>query len=772
MKSYLLNTLKVTLSMSLLAFFSSCTVTPYTNEILVSNAEELNNAISKATPGTDIIMKNGEWTDIQIKFSGAGTDKNPIRLRAETSGSVIVNGLSDLKLGGSHLIVEGLHFKNGQSPSRAVIAFKIDDDNLAFHSRVTNCVIDGFNKSQRNQTDLWVQMHGRHNQLDHSYLTGKSNRGPTVRVDLEGNQSIKNYHKITNNHFGPRPPKGGPSAETIQIGNSYTSMAPSYTLVADNYFERCNGEVEIISSKTNFNEFRNNVFYKSEGSLVTRHGNYCIVDGNHFIGDENSEQIGGIRLIGTGHWVVNNYFYNLKGENFRSPLAVMNGIPKSPQNRYVQVTDVVIAHNTWINSKSPLQFGVGSNVDQKDVLPASEIRSARPVRTTVANNLIYNAVGDDTPLVAHDKIDGILFKNNIINNQGVSFESVEGITPTTFEIVDQGDQMFYPGTDVLDLPVYTGFEFETITNDLVGNSRTPKNAPGAIVNTNAVLKETKYGTDWYDPKGTAGEQTTHEVTSSETLVNALTQAKAGDIITLAKGKYSLSSSLKIDKAITISSVDKGAILEYNGSAATPLFEMNPKGELNLNNVTLKGTGTQYAFAPLKGNMSSLYNLSVSGSSISNFDYILKGYKYSFAEHLKFIDTSMSNSNNGIELSEETEDKGEYNAENVIITSCTFDGIQANVLDYYRGGYDESTVGGNLIVSNSTFTNSGAKEENGILLNTYGIINVKLNGNTFKNNRVKQVAQLWGAKNNSHKDNKVVRSGTIVVEENLKLKLLY
>ena len=99
MKSYLFNTLKVTLSMSLLAFFSSCTVTPYTNEILVSNAEELNNAISKATPGTDIIMKNGEWTDIQIKFSGAGTDKNPIRLRAETSGSVIVNGLSDLKLG-------------------------------------------------------------------------------------------------------------------------------------------------------------------------------------------------------------------------------------------------------------------------------------------------------------------------------------------------------------------------------------------------------------------------------------------------------------------------------------------------------------------------------------------------------------------------------------------------------------------------------------------------------------------------------------------------
>jgi len=72
-----------------------------------------------------------------------------------------------------------------------------------------------------------------------------------------------------NNHFGPRPVKGGPSGETIQLGDSYTSMSPSHTMVANNLFEECNGEVEVISSKTNFNVFKNNVFYKSEGSLVT-----------------------------------------------------------------------------------------------------------------------------------------------------------------------------------------------------------------------------------------------------------------------------------------------------------------------------------------------------------------------------------------------------------------------------------------------------------------------------------------------------------------------
>jgi poly(beta-D-mannuronate) lyase len=78
----------------------------------------------------------------------------------------------------------------------------------------------------------------------------------------------------------------------------------------------------------------------------------------------------------------------------------------------------------------------------------------------------------------------------------------------------------------------------------------------------------------------------------------------------------------------------------------------------------------------------------------------------------------------------------------------------------------------LILTNSTFTNCGAKEANGILLNTRGIINVNINNNVFKNNRVKLVALLWGAKNNTHSDNEFVNSSKIIVEENLKLKLVY
>jgi poly(beta-D-mannuronate) lyase len=148
------------------------------------------------------------------------------------------------------------------------------------------------------------------------------------------------------------------------------------------------------------------------------------------------------------------------------------------------------------------------------------------------------------------------------------------------------------------------------------------------------------------------------------------------------------------------------------------------------------------------------------------------YKQSFAEEILFENSVISNCNNGIELSEETNDKGDYNAEYLTVNNCQFNGVKANVIDYYRGGYDESTIGGNLNVSNSTFTNCGAKEDSGILLKSTGIVNVNIADNTFKNNPIKLVALLWGAKNNYHSNNTIENSGIILVQENLELKLMY
>ncbi|MEO9569842.1 MAG: chondroitinase-B domain-containing protein, partial [Polaribacter sp.] len=720
-----------------------------TNSILVSTNTEIQDAIKNAKAGDDITIKNGTYTDLEIKFKAEGAENNPITLRAETPGKVFIEGVSSLEISGNYLEVNGLFFRNGHSPKTNVIAFRTSKKEVANHSKVTNCVILDFNNLQRDQDNLWVQFYGKHNELSNCYIAGKTNGGPTVRVDLKGNQSIRNYHKIINNHFGPRPRKGGARGETIQLGSSFTSMSPSNTTIANNLFEECNGEVEIISSKTNFNIIKNNVFYKSEGSVVTRHGNYVTVDGNYFIGDGVNEQFGGIRIINTGHWVINNLFYKIKGKNFRSPIAVMNGIPKSPLNRYNQVTDVVIAYNTFVDSDSPFQFGVGQNLAQKDVLPKSEIRSARALRTEVVNNVIYNSKGDANPIIEHDKADGVTFKSNVIDNNGIEIKNAHGLISKDLKVTNVGTDISLPTTGFGDVEVYSGFDFETITADLLGNSRSKSNQIGAILNTDNIqldlLDKTKYGADWYSNVIETVKATTHTVNNSSELVTKLSNAKSGDIIELNDGTFSISESLVINKTITIIAKGNAEIL-YSGAAKTPAIALHPYGKLTLNNISLKGTNTQYAFASLKENMSNHFGLEVLNSKISNFNYALKVYKQSFSEEVTFTNTSISNCENGIELSEETNDRGDYNTEFLTIDNCHFNNVKQNVIDYYRGGYDESTIGGNLLVQNSTFTNCGSKEKNKMLLNHRGIVNVNITKNVFKNNKVDYVSILWGAKN--------------------------
>lgn len=94
------------------------------------------------------------------------------------------------------------------------------------------------------------------------------------------------------------------------------------------------------------------------------------------------------------------------------------------------------------------------------------------------------------------------------------------------------------------------------------------------------------------------------------------------------------------------------------------------------------------------------------------------------------------------------------------------------MDYYRGGYDESTIGGNLKIEGSTFTNCGKAQAEHILIKNRGIIYVTIENNIFKNNPVKTIAVLWGEKGQKPGKNNIVNSGEFKVVQNLEMKLMY
>ena len=768
MKNYLL-----IFSLFLLTFSCEDTETTIKKD-LISNAEALNEAFKNAQPGDELVLKNGVYKDIEIKFVANGEEGKPITLKAETPGKVFIEGKSNLQIGGDYLTVSGLYFRNGYTPTKEVIRFKVSDSEVANYSKVTNCVIEGFTQPDRDVKDHWVELWGRHNELSNNYIAGKSNYGPTIMVMLKGNEHIRNFHQIVNNHFGPRPRKGGPHGETLQLGDSGTSMVPSHTNVENNLFDRCNGEVEIISSKSNYNVFKNNVFFESEGSLVLRHGNYATIDGNIFIGNDNSKFIGGIRVVNTGHWITNNYFYKLKGETFRAPLAVMNGIPKSPQNRYNQVTDAVIAYNSFIDCETPFHFSVGSNVSQSEVLPKSEIRSARPTRTIVANNIVYNETPFDYPIENYDDVDGVLFKANYSNSANKSEVQTEGLITTEMEVENVSEDLKI--AKVASKEIYAGFDFETIETDIFGTKRTSENnTAGALINAanhNNLFDRSNYGTDWFSTVKSNEKAKTIEISNSEDFALALTEANAGDTISLNPGVYEISNTLPVDKEITVTSKDKTNKAELMFTSSRAAFDLNPQGVLHIEDVIMKGNNTQSAFKTLDKNMKNAYGLWLKNIEISNFSSVLEVSKGSFADTISIRNSTFKDIAKGIQLHKETNDKGDYNSEFVYIVDNTFTNVGEDVLNYYRGGYDESTIGGNLVFKGNTVSNSGQNDSEKVLIKTRGIVNVEFANNTFKNNPVTYTAILWGEKGQEPVNNIVQNSGEIKVVQNLKLKLVY
>ncbi len=367
----------------------------------VANLEEFNRTVSQLTPGDEIVLKNGVWHDVELLFSAEGTPEHPIILRAEDPGKVSIEGRSNLKLSGEYLHVSGLIFRNGYTPSGSVIEFRNNREN-ANNCVVSNCVIDGFTNPVKSKQDFWIQMNGKNNTVEYCSLTGKTNKGMTLTVRLDSLTSTETNHHIYRNYFGNREPLGENGGETIQIGLSQTSHLNGWTKVEENFFEQCDGELEIISVKSCENLIINNVFKECRGMLTLRHGHRNIVYGNIFLGN-GVEGTGGVRVINENQKVFNNFFSGLRGKGVNSALVLVNGIPNAKPKEYDQVKNAVIFSNTFYDCSTPFQFGLGNGPN----------RNMRPVNTVLANNLVY-CMNEDSLIQAYDRTDGIRLVNNLM----------------------------------------------------------------------------------------------------------------------------------------------------------------------------------------------------------------------------------------------------------------------------------------------------------------------------------------------------------------------
>ncbi|SEL46532.1 poly(beta-D-mannuronate) lyase [Aquimarina amphilecti] len=738
----------ITTIVSIQLFLIGCTC--FANEIRVATIDEFNSAIKSAKAGDRIILKNGEWKDVKLVAKGAGTSENPIVIEAEESGKVIITGDSSLKIAGTHLLIKGLWFKNGYTSGKSVISFRVNSKEFASHSRLTDCAITYYNPSTKATDYKWVSVWGKNNRIDHNYFTGKTNSGTTLVVWLKGKEHIDNNHRIDHNYFGERPSLGFNGGETIRIGTSKNSLLSSRTIVEDNVFEKCNGELEIISNKSCDNVYRNNLFLESEGILTLRHGNRCLIESNVFIGNQKPHT-GGIRVINAGHVVRNNLMMNLTGDGFRGPIVVMNGVPNSPANRYHQVNNVKIQNNTIINC-SPIQLCAGSDDE----------RSLVPINTIFSNNLIYNDKNGDIATI-HDKIDGFNFYGNILDTQK-NFDQ-EGFTKMKVNWDTFEDILYIPTETNEELIKNSKLEIKSPKLDITGAKRTTfiagaynlgnKKFPKALV--------LKSGTSWdskVEPQKTVVNSEIIEVAPGiGTLRKALKKASARSILKLKSGEYILEKGIKITTSITIEGLtkDKKPVLKIKEGIEkkpTYFFRVDGGSTLRLNNLEISANSKEpikYAVVSPDKNIAESYSVFINNCHIHGFKNknggsVYKGYKGTFADTLSIANSRIENAYRGINLSEEKETFGKYSAQVVHIDNTIFKDIEQWALNYYRGGTDESTLGGNLSVQNSVFSNVGNIEK-GTILRTKGIVTVNIKNSVFeKSYKVVNPVNLKGNKN--------------------------
>ncbi len=663
--------------------------------------------------GDVVILANGEWRDFEISFRGHGQPDKPVTLKAEVAGKVFITGKSNLRIGGNHVVVSGLIFRNGYSPTGEVISFRFSKGDLATDSRVTETVIDHFNQPDRFESDYWVAMYGKRNRFDHNNLVGKSNQGVTLAVRLDSEGSRENEHRIDHNYFGPRPILGSNGGESLRIGTSAYSMFKSGTVVEDNVFDRCDGEVEIVSIKSGANVVRRNLILESRGSIVLRHGDGNIVERNVFMG-KGKDHTGGIRVINRDQIVRDNYMEGLQGTGFASALTVMNGIPNSPVFRYVQVVNAKIVNNSIIDS-ARISLAAGADTE----------RTAAPVGSSFTRNLLVFSSADN-PVDVQDDISGIAFTQNVLSAPDAKID-LPGATQKAIKLARAGNGLLYP-TDPKLKSIGAPRDLQPVSLDMVGAPYYSKSMSGGNFGTGARIAVADGG---------------------DNLATAFAGAKDGDTLILSAGEYPLERTLIVDKAVTIEAA-AGArpVIMFRRDA---LFELAEGGNLKLNGVDIDGAEAvdyqgnamiRTSRSPILSN----FQLEMDGVNVrnlkvnANFDVIRLG-KSTLAARLRIANSSFEDiSGKVIEGAGEVDDFGRYNVEYLEVTKSSFKNIKDSIISLYRGGNDESTFGPHVLFVDNIVANNNAPAGSIVLV---GVQQALIERNQFSDSAPIKITQTTG-----------------------------
>jgi poly(beta-D-mannuronate) lyase len=365
----------------------------------------LTTVLSKAQPGDTILLRDGTYNNLRVVIGCRGEQNKRITIKPVNPGKVILTGGSTITITGSYTTVANLVLKDGGVSGRAVVI-------QGTHNRVT-----GFDVSySASNCEQMVRIENENNRVDHCTFHDWDKLG--VWVTVWRPNSNANFAMIDHNIFKDRKATSANNGlECIRIGTSDTSLSSSKSIVYNNIFDNCNGEIEVISNKSGENIYYKNTMTSCEGTLTLRHGDKCYVYNNKF-DQKNKENSGGVRITGEEHIVKQNLFKDINGNGTtRTGLSINNGVPNTAINGYYQVKNTQITDNTFINCLDA--FAIGVRVKTECTLT--------PVSTTIANNIVYHSTNGE----CFSTNSSVLYGNGVTYSSNMMFASTLGKAPST-----------------------------------------------------------------------------------------------------------------------------------------------------------------------------------------------------------------------------------------------------------------------------------------------------------------------------------------------------
>jgi len=349
--------------------------------VAVSSIAQLQAAADAAQPGDRIELVNGTYTTSgAITLRRSGTSSAPITIAAQNVGGAEIRGTNGFSFADSdYVVVEGfkLRHSGGVSVPAGSHHVRFARNNVQLSSSSGN----------------WVTVTGNDVEIDHNTFQNKSTEGVFLQVSGPGDAAMAQRTRVHHNHFRDHTFDGANGGESIRLGYSYRQLGSAKAVIEYNLFERADGDSEAISVKSSDNTVRYNTIRDSRGSIVLRHGNRNLVEGNLMLGNT-----AGIRFYDNDHVIVNNVIQGGTGQIIAGSGDVADDTTGSTS--HARPDRVLVAFNTVSSNRTNL-LQVGQGTDRLG-----------PNQCTFANNIFVG--GGSGALLDIDEGTGLTWQGNIV----------------------------------------------------------------------------------------------------------------------------------------------------------------------------------------------------------------------------------------------------------------------------------------------------------------------------------------------------------------------